>query len=105
MSVDIAPLKTPDGPHHDIGQFYLLIDPASYSGDAFWDSIEALSSQLDDEPDARLPGALAGPGFRVEPSSTLLCRPSTQDLPSSAEPTAHIAHIIKARRLRSIGHF
>ncbi len=57
MSVDIAPLKTPDGPHHDIGQFYLLIDPASYSGESFWDSIEALSSQLDDEPDARLPGS------------------------------------------------
>jgi len=57
MSVDIAPLKTPEGPHHDIGQFYLLIDPASYSGDGFWDTIDALGAQLDDQPDARLPGS------------------------------------------------
>jgi len=56
MSVDIAPLKTPDGPYHDIGQFYLLIDPASYSGDGFWDTIDALAAQLEDQPDARLPG-------------------------------------------------
>ncbi len=57
MSVDIAPLKAPEGPHHDLGQFYLLIDPTSYSGDGFWDTIDALAAQLDDQPDARLPGA------------------------------------------------
>ena len=56
MSVDIAPLKTPEGPHHDIGQFYLLIDPAGYSGDGFWETIDALGAHFDDQPGARLPG-------------------------------------------------
>lgn len=60
MSVDVAPLKTPDGPHHDLGQFYLLIDPTSYSGDAFWDTIDAIGAQLDDQPNARLPGTDRG---------------------------------------------
>ncbi len=55
-SVDMAPLKTPEGPHHDIGQFYLLIDPASFSGDAFFDSIERLAAAVEADPDARLPG-------------------------------------------------
>lgn len=57
MSTDIAPLKATEGPHHDIGQFYLLIDPAGYSGDGFWTAIESLAAQVADEPNARLPGS------------------------------------------------
>ncbi|MGI9621609.1 MAG: Ldh family oxidoreductase [Acidimicrobiales bacterium] len=60
-SVDIPPLKAPEGPHHDIGQFYLLIDPSSFSGDGFWDRIEALADVVNDQPGARLPGAGRGP--------------------------------------------
>ena len=25
---DIPPLKSPEGPHHDIGQFYVVVDPS-----------------------------------------------------------------------------
>ena len=55
-SIDIAPLKQPEGPHHDIGQFYLLIDPSSFSGSTFWDRVEALREAIDQDPGARLPG-------------------------------------------------
>lgn len=61
MSVDIAPMKAPEGAPHNLGQFYLLIDPASYCGAAFWDTIEALSAELDDQPNARLPGSNSNP--------------------------------------------
>lgn len=56
-SADIPPLKAPEGEHHDIGQFYLLIDPASFSGDDFFDRIDALRLAIDDQPGARLPGS------------------------------------------------
>lgn len=55
-SPDLRPLKAPDGPPHDIGQFYLLVDPTSFSGDAFWDGLELLAERVDDQPGARLPG-------------------------------------------------
>ena len=35
ISRDVKPLKVPEGPSHDLGQFYNLIDPAS--GQAFYD--------------------------------------------------------------------
>lgn len=56
-SVDGAPLKTTEGPPHDLGQFYVVIDPAAFSGDGFWDSVEALEERVDADGDARLPGA------------------------------------------------
>ena len=56
-SVDIPLLKVPEGPHHDIGQFYLVIDPASFAGDAFWDRIEALAAFVEADGDACLPGS------------------------------------------------
>jgi len=56
-SVDIPPLKAPDGPHHDIGQFYVLIDPNSFAGDGFFDRVEALAESVNAQPEARLPGS------------------------------------------------
>ncbi len=56
-SVDVPPLKTPEGPSHDLGQFYLLIDPGSFSGAGFWERLSALADQVDDQEGARLPGA------------------------------------------------
>ncbi len=55
-SSDIPPLKAPEGAHHDIGQFYLLVDPASFSGDGFHERIEALAAAIEAQPGARLPG-------------------------------------------------
>ncbi len=55
-STQIPPLKAPEGPHHDIGQFYLVIDPAAFGGDGFFDRVDALADAVDAQPGARLPG-------------------------------------------------
>ena len=57
LSTEIPPLKAPEGPHHDIGQFYLVIDPASFAGDGFWDRLDAIGAAVDAQPGARLPGS------------------------------------------------
>jgi (2R)-3-sulfolactate dehydrogenase (NADP+) len=56
-SVTAAPLKTPEGPAHDLGQFYFMVDPTTFSGDAFWERLETLSKAVTDQPGARLPGS------------------------------------------------
>ncbi|MDW3177338.1 MAG: Ldh family oxidoreductase [Acidimicrobiia bacterium] len=56
-STQIPPLKAPEGPHHDIGQFYLVIDPAAFGGDGFFDRVDALADAVDAQPGARLPGS------------------------------------------------
>jgi (2R)-3-sulfolactate dehydrogenase (NADP+) len=65
-STDIPPLKAPEGAHHDIGQFYLVIDPASFSGNSFFDHVDALRVAVEDQPGARLPGAGRAVPERVE---------------------------------------
>lgn len=70
-SADLEPLKAPDGGPHDLGQFYLLIDPSAFSGDAFWDALELLSERIDAQDGARLPGAGAGLPDAVELESGL----------------------------------
>jgi len=71
MSTQIPPLKAPEGPHHDIGQFYLLIDPQSYAGDGFWDRIELLGQAVDAQPGARLPGSQRATPDAVELESAV----------------------------------
>ena len=56
-STEIPALKAPKGPHHDIGQFYLVVDPESYSGEGFWTSIDALAQAVETDDGARLPGS------------------------------------------------
>ena len=56
-SVDVPPLKTPGGPSHDLGQFYVVIDPGAYSADGFYDHLAALAEAIAGQPGARLPGA------------------------------------------------
>lgn len=56
LSTDIPPLKAPEGPHHDIGQFYLVVDPAAFGGASFFERIEALAAAVEEQPGARLPG-------------------------------------------------
>lgn len=55
-SLDVAGLKLPDGKPHDLGQFYFLIDPTTFSGDAFWDRLARVSDAVSEQPGARLPG-------------------------------------------------
>ena len=55
-SVDTPPLKTPEGPPHNLGQFYIVIDPSAYADQAFYDHLAALAQSIADQPGTRLPG-------------------------------------------------
>ncbi len=54
LSRDVKPLKAPEGAPHDLGQYYLLIDP-SVSTD-FGEKIQALSEHITQDEGARMPG-------------------------------------------------
>jgi len=56
-SVDVKGLKVPEGPPHDLGQFYLIIDPTVYAGDVFFERIATLEEKVAEQEGARLPGA------------------------------------------------
>lgn len=53
-SQNVKPLKAPEGPPHDLGQYYLLIDPAT-SG-AFFDRLAEVESAVATDAGARMPG-------------------------------------------------
>lgn len=54
VSRDVKPLKAPEGPPHDLGQFYLLMDPGS-SPD-FADRLQQISEGVGLDEGARMPG-------------------------------------------------
>ncbi len=54
LSRDVKPLKAPDGAPHDLGQYYLIIDP-SVSSD-FADKVRALGEMAQSDPGTRMPG-------------------------------------------------
>ncbi|WP_299282606.1 Ldh family oxidoreductase [uncultured Tateyamaria sp.] len=54
LSRDVKPLKAPDGPPHNLGQFYVLIDPST-SG-VFTDRVAQLTEMVGEDEGARLPG-------------------------------------------------
>lgn len=54
LSASVKPLKAPQGPPHDLGQFYILIDPQS--GAAFAERLAALSQAATKDEGARMPG-------------------------------------------------
>ena len=55
-SVEVPPLKATEGPPHDLGQFYIVIDPSAYADQAFYDRLAALAQSIADQPGTRLPG-------------------------------------------------
>ncbi|MEL7131253.1 MAG: Ldh family oxidoreductase, partial [Pseudomonadota bacterium] len=62
LSRDVKPLKAPEGPPHDLGQYYVLIDPST-SG-AFVERLEQFKTYLAEDEAGRMPGqtrALADP--------------------------------------------
>ncbi|MEM7207243.1 MAG: Ldh family oxidoreductase [Pseudomonadota bacterium] len=65
-SVNAPPLKSPEGPAHDLGQFYFLLDPQAYAGDAFWDRLQVLSDSVAEQEGARLPGSKRADVTEVE---------------------------------------
>ena len=54
VSRDVKPLKAPEGPPHDLGQFYLLMDPGM-SG-AFFDRLQQVAQAVAEDEKARMPG-------------------------------------------------
>ncbi|WP_299615304.1 Ldh family oxidoreductase [uncultured Tateyamaria sp.] len=69
LSRDVHPLKAPDGPPHDLGQYYVLIDPST-SG-AFMDRLEQFKAFLEEDSAGRMPGQhrdLADP-VEVDPAA------------------------------------
>ncbi|MEM9583646.1 MAG: Ldh family oxidoreductase [Pseudomonadota bacterium] len=55
-SLDVGGLKLPDGPPHGLGQFYIVMDPATYS-DAFFDRFARVAEAVEAQDGARVPGA------------------------------------------------
>lgn len=54
LSKDVKPLLIPEGPPHDLGQFYILIDPAQSS--EFFSRIQTLAEAIAQDEGARMPG-------------------------------------------------
>ncbi len=55
-SLTASPLKAIDGPPHNLGQFYFLLDPTTFSASGFYDQLEALTAAINEQENARLPG-------------------------------------------------
>ena len=53
-SQDVKPLKAPDGPPHDLGQYYLLMDPGTSA--AFFDRLQQVAAGVARDEGARMPG-------------------------------------------------
>lgn len=54
LSRDVKPLKAPTGTPHDLGQYYLLIDPTVSSD--FGEKVAALAAHIAQDEGARMPG-------------------------------------------------
>ncbi len=54
LSRDVTPLKAPDGPPHDLGQFYIIIDPST--SPAFAARLAGLVEAAGQDEGARMPG-------------------------------------------------
>lgn len=64
LSHDVKPLKQPEGSPHDLGQYYILIDPAT--SEAFGARLEALAQIVQTDPGARMPGQGRVPAEEVD---------------------------------------
>ena len=54
LSRDVKPLKAPEGPAHDLGQYYILIDPENAPD--FYQRIATLAQSVAQDEGARMPG-------------------------------------------------
>ena len=55
-SLDVAGLKVPEGKPHDLGQFYILMDPGTYHAD-FGARFARVAEAVAEQEGARIPGA------------------------------------------------
>ncbi|WP_050929373.1 Ldh family oxidoreductase [Aestuariivita boseongensis] len=53
-SREVRPLKAPEGPPHDLGQFYLIIDPSAAPG--FAETVRRVADAVAEDAGARMPG-------------------------------------------------
>ena len=53
-SQEVKPLKAPEGPPHDLGQFYLIIDPSAAPG--FAQTVQKVAEAVAVDDGARMPG-------------------------------------------------
>jgi (2R)-3-sulfolactate dehydrogenase (NADP+) len=63
-SLDVKPLKAPEGPPHDLGQYYIVIDPGQEN--SFQDRLAMLAAAVDEDEGTRLPGRGKTPATEVE---------------------------------------
>ena len=54
LSQDVKPLKAPEGPHHDLGQYYIIMDPSL--SDGFAERLERIAQAVSMDEGARMPG-------------------------------------------------
>lgn len=54
VSQDVKPLKAPEGPPHDLGQYYLLMDPGTST--AFYERLQQVAAGIARDEGARMPG-------------------------------------------------
>ena len=64
ISKNVAPLKARDGKPHNLGQFYIIIDPAS--GASFYNRLEELTVLISSEEGTRMPGQYTVPQTEVD---------------------------------------
>ena len=72
-SVDVKGLKVPEGPPHDLGQFYILIAPDAHGG-AYADRIARVMEGIADDPGVRVPGSVPKTRAAVDVSDDLWAR-------------------------------
>ena len=68
-SVDVKPLKAPEGAPHDLGQFYILIDPGC--SDDYTARFARLAEAISEDTGARLPGANVQPLHEIDVPDSL----------------------------------
>ena len=64
ISKNVAPLKAKDGEPHNLGQFYIIIDPES--GASFYNRLEELTTIISSEEGTRMPGQYTVPQTEVD---------------------------------------
>lgn len=82
LSKDVAPLKAPEGAPHDLGQFYILIDPQV--APEFADRLSHLAEAAGVDPGTRMPGQGKQPVDLVDVEQTVWAQ--MQRLAGSATP-------------------
>ena len=69
LSQDVKPLKAPEGAPHDLGQYYIVLDPAT--GPNFAERLSTLAEACQTDPGGRMPGQNRVPSDPVDVADDL----------------------------------